>query len=385
MFAYGFRTFFLAAAASALVLVTWWTAVVIGGLPMTARWPGSLWHGHEMLHGFVVAAIAGFLLTAVPSWTGRRGFGGAPLVVMFAVWLAGRVACAANGPLPALLVAAVDLAFLPVLAGWIAPPLIRERNRNTPLLAVLGALWAANALFHLALWRGDAALAGTSLLATVNLVLVLVTVIGGRITPSFTSTALRMRGVAATVRAARPMTPLAVGAMVAVTIVDLYAGGSRFAGGLALAAALIQFARLAQWQGHRTLGSPLLWILHLGYLWIPIGLLLKGLALLGITAGAFGWLHALTAGCLATMIFGVMTRVSLGHTGRPLVLPRGVVLAYGLLTGAAVLRVIGPMQPFVAYTWTIAASATLWAAAFAVFLVQYGPILWRPRPDGRPG
>lgn len=385
MFAYGFRAFFLAAAASALVLVSWWAAAVGGVLPLPARWPGSLWHGHEMLHGFVVAAIAGFLLTAVPSWTGRRGFGGAPLVVMFAVWLAGRIACAANGWVPPLLVAAIDLAFLPVLAGWIAPPLIRERNRNTPLLAVLGALWAANAMFHLALWRGDAALASTALLATVNLVLLLVTVIGGRITPSFTSTALRMRGVTATVRAARFMTPLAVGAMVAVTIVDLYAGGGRLAGGLALAAALVQFARLAQWQGHRTLGDPLVWILHLGYLWIPVGLLLKGLALLGVTAGAVGWLHALTAGCLATMIFGVMTRVSLGHTGRPLVLPRGVAAAYGLLGAAAILRVIGPTQSYVAYTGTIAASATLWAAAFAVFLVRYGPILWRPRPDGRAG
>ena len=338
-----------------------------------------------MLHGFVVAAIAGFLLTAVPSWTGRRGFGGAPLVVMSSVWLLGRLAAAAGGYLHPAVVAAADLAFLPVLVGWIAPPLVRERNRNTPLLGVLGALWAGNALFHVALWRGDPTLASTLLLATVNVVLVLITVIGGRITPSFTASALRFRGVAATVRATRLMTPLAVSAMVVVTIVDVFAGGSRLAGWLALAAAAVQFARLAQWQGHRVLGDPLLWILHLGYLWIPLGLLLKGLALLGLSGGAVGWLHALTAGAVATMILGVMTRVSLGHTGRPLVLPRGVATAYALLTAAALLRVIGPAQTSVTYAWTIAASAALWATAFATFLYQYGPMLWRPRPDGRAG
>jgi uncharacterized protein involved in response to NO len=189
-----------------------------------------------------------------------------------------------------------------------------------------------------------------------------------------------MRGVTATVRAARSMTPLAVGVMVAVVIVDIVAGGSRIAGWVALVAAAVQFGRLAQWQGHRTLREPIVWVLHLAYLWIPIGLLLKGMALLGIAGGAVGWLHALTAGTIATMIFGVMTRVSLGHTGRPLVLPRGVAAAYVPLTGAALLRVSGAVLPVVDYAWTIAASAGLWASAFAVFLWQYGPILWRPRP-----
>lgn len=131
--------------------------------------------------------------------------------------------------------------------------------------------------------------------------------------------------------------------------------------------------------------EPILWVLHLAYLWIPVGLLLKGVALLSVSGGAGGWLHALTVGALATMILGVMTRVSLGHTGRQLVLPRGVVAAYVLLTGAALLRVFGAVLPAVEYAWTIAASAALWAAGFATFLWQYGPILWRPRPDGRSG
>jgi uncharacterized protein involved in response to NO len=382
-FAYGFRTFFLAAGLSALALVPWWAAATCCGVLLTTAWPGSLWHGHEMLHGFVAAAIAGFLLTAVPSWTRRRGFGGAPLVFMSLVWLLGRVAAAASGHLHPAVVAAADLAFLPVLAAWLGPPLVRERNRNTPLLAVLGVLWAANASFHLALWRGDAVVASTSLLVTVDVVILLITVIGGRITPAFTATALRLQGVAATVRAARPMAPLAVGAMILVAMVDAFAGGGRLAGWTALLAAAVQFARLAQWQGHRTLGDTLVWILHLGYLWIPLGLLLKGMALLGVAGVALGWLHALTAGAVATMILGVMTRVSLGHTGRPLVLPAGVVLAYLSLAGAAVLRVLGPVLTH--YCWTLAAAAVLWALAFTLFLWRYGPILWRPRPDGRPG
>lgn len=384
-FAYGFRTFFLAAGAGALVLVPWWGAAVALGLPPGSGWPGSLWHGHEMLHGFVVAAIAGFLLTAVPSWTGRRGFAGAPLAFLGALWLLGRIVAAAAGHLPTILVAVADLAFLPALVAWLAPPLVRERNRNTPLLVVLGALWACNGVFHLALARGEPALASTALLVTVNVVLVLVTVIGGRIVPSFTATALRLHGDPATVRAARWMTPLAVAAMVLVTVVDLFAAGSPLAGALALAAAAVQGARLAQWQGHRTLHEPLVWVLHLAYLWIPLGLLLKGLALLDVAGGAAGWLHALTVGAIALMILGVMTRVSLGHTGRPLVLPRGVALAYGLLALAAVLRVIGPLQTLLDYATTIVASAALWAAAFAVFLWQYGPMLCRPRPDGRSG
>lgn len=384
-FAYAFRTFFLAVAASALVFVPWWGAAVCCAVPLTGAWPGSLWHGHEMLHGFVVAAIAGFLLTAVPSWTGRRGFAGTPLVLLAAAWLLGRIAVAANAHLPSWLVAAADLAFLLLLAAVLAPPLVRERNRNTPLLAVLTALWAGNLLFHVGIGRGDTSLASAALLATVNLVLVLVTVIGGRITPSFTATALRLRGDAAVVRASKWMTPLAVGVMVLVAVVDLAAAGSRLAGATALVAAVVQVARLAQWQGHRTRGEPLLWVLHLAYLCSPVGLLLKCLALLGLAGWAGGWLHVLTVGAIALMILGVMTRVSLGHTGRALVLPRGITTAYVLLACAAVVRAIGPTQAVIGYGETVAIAAALWAAAFGVFLWRYAAILWQPRPDGRSG
>lgn len=382
LFSYGFRPFFLGVGLAAL-LVPLWAWSFVSGADLPGAWPPMLWHAHEMLFGFVVAAIAGFLLTAVPSWTGRKGFAGWPLVLLFTLWLLGRIAVGASGWLPHA--AVVELAFLPALLALLAWPLLRERNRNTPLLAVLTALWAGNLMFHVATARGEPALASAALLATVNLVLVLVTVIGGRITPSFTATALRMRGDPNVVRASKWTTPLAVGVMVLVTIVDLAAAGSRVAGAIALVAAVVQAARLAQWQGHRTRREPLLWVLHAAYLCIPVGLLLKALALLGFVGWAGGWLHVLTVGAIALMILGVMTRVSLGHTGRALVLPRGIATAYVLLAVTAAVRAAGPAQTLVEYRVTVALAAGLWSLAFGLFLWRYAVILWQPRPDGRSG
>ena len=383
LFTYGFRPFFLGAGLSALLLVPAWAASFTLGWPLATSWPPMWWHAHEMLFGFVCAAIAGFLLTSVPSWTGQKGFAGRPLVSMTALWLLGRVLVGSSAFWPFGLVAAVDLAFLPALGALIGWPLVRERNRNTPLLLVLFLLWSCNAAFHVALWRDDPALARQALLAGINLALILVTVIGGRITPSFTATALRQRGVDATVRSRRAMTPVVVVLMVAVAAIDLVRPGSALAGAVALAAAAAQAARLAQWQGHRTLRDPIVWILHAAYAWLPIGLALKSLALLaGVAAAAF-WLHALTIGALATMILGVMTRVSLGHTGRSLQLHRLTVLAYLLLSASVLVRVFGAAGSGLGYTTVIVASAALWTAAFASFLWVYAPILLAPRVAGR--
>lgn len=252
LFAYGFRTFFFAAGSSALLLVPIWAARFSFHWPLGTDWPPASWHGHEMLFGFVCAAIAGFLLTAVPSWTGRKGFGGAPLMLMSAVWLLGRLAAGSSASWPFAVVAAADLAFLPVLAAFLAPPLIRENNRNTPLLLVLLILWLCNAAFHLGLFRGDVLLARQALLVGIDVVLILVTVIGGRITPSFTASALRQRGVDGAIRAWPGLTAITIALMIAVAAVDLLQPNSAPAGWVAFAAALAQGARLMLWQGHRT-------------------------------------------------------------------------------------------------------------------------------------
>ncbi len=385
LFGYGFRPFFLAAAVAAALLIPWWAGSLAWGIPLATSWPGNLWHGHEMLFGFIAAAVTGFLLTAVPSWTGARGFAGRPLVMLTALWALGRIGVATSSLWPLPLVAALDLAFLPTLMGFLLPPLLRVRNRNTPLLAVPTALWLTNVAFYWGLSRGDPALARHALLVGIDIILLLVTVIGGRIVPAFTAAAFKQRGVSSQMRAWRGMTPLAVGTMIAVILVDLWRPESATAGWVVLAAAVTQAVRLAQWRTLRTVRMPIVWVLHLAYLWLPLGFALKALALLSGLAIAAFYLHALTIGAAATMIMGVMTRASLGHTGRPLVVARPIVYAYGLLAAAAAVRVFGPAWLALPYAVIIVLSAGFWTAAFAVFLWIYAPMLLKPRADGKPG
>ena len=385
LFRYGFRPFFLAAGLAALLLVPWWAAALAWGVPLGTSWPAALWHGHEMLFGFIVAAVAGFLLTAVPSWTGARGFAGWPLVLLAGLWLTGRIGVSASAGLPLPVVAALDLSFLPALAGFVLVPLVRARNRNSPLLAVLLTLWLTNVAFYWGLTHGDSVFARHSLLVGIAIVLLLVTVIGGRIVPAFTSSALTQQGIGISLRAWRGMTPLAVGVMVVAVICDLFRPESVAAGAVALAAGVIQAVRLAQWRMLRTLRTPIVWVLHVAYLWLPVGLVLKGLALIFALALAAYYLHALTIGAAALMIMAVMTRASLGHTGRPLVVSGATAYAYGLLAAAAVVRVFGPALLPLAYVKIVVLAAALWAVAFGIYLLGYTPMLIAPRVDGKPG
>jgi uncharacterized protein involved in response to NO len=383
LFAYGFRPNFLAAGVAAAVLVPLWIAGVRGGIELPVRWPGALWHGHELLFGFVAAAIGGFLLTAVPSWTGQRGFGGRPLVALATVWLLGRLAPFAPPAVPNLFVALVDLAYLPMVGALIAPLLFRTKNRNRVLLLVLAALTLCNAAFHWYVARDEAGSASLALLATVNFAILLTTVIGGRIVPAFTNSGLR-----ATPGAAKASVPwlevVVVGATVLVVAVDLAAPRTALAGLVAAVAGAAHALRASRWAPLRTGGVPLLWVLHVGYAWIPLGLLLKAVALLTGAPFAAFWLHALTAGALATMIVAVMTRASLGHTGRELRAAPTTVAAYLLLTGAALVRVFGPATG-ADYRVVLTLAAMLWAGAFAAYLLVYAPILASPRADGKPG
>lgn len=384
LFSYGFRPFFLAAGIFAVAAIAAWLWVyATGRMPMPA-WPPQLWHAHEMLYGFIGAAIAGFLLTAVPSWTGARGFAGAPLVLLVLAWLAGRIAfgCAPWLSLPVL--AAAELIFIPVLALLIAVPLLRARNRNTPLLLVLVVFWATDVVFMLGLWRADVGLAGTALRTGINLVLLLVTVIGGRIVPTFTASALRTQGALSRIRSAAWLEWIVIGSMVVIIIVDVIAPYSSLAALIAGLAAIAQAGRLIGWQSLRTLRQPIVWVLHAAYAWLPIGLALKAVFLSSGAGWASHWVHALTIGA-ATMILAVMTRAALGHTGRPLVVAKRVAVAYGLLLLAGATRVFVPALGVVAYTATVITAGALWIFAFALYLSVYAPILVRPRVDGRPG
>lgn len=384
-FAYGFRPFFLLAGWYAVVAIGLWLWLYPAAPGPFAILPAQLWHGHEMLFGFVGAAIAGFMLTAVPSWTGSRGFAGLPLIALTVLWLAGRIALFAGDAIPFWLLALAELAFLPMLALLLAPPLLRATNRNTPLLFVLLFLWSADAVFVYALAQGDPGLANTAVRAALNLVLLLVTVIGGRIVPAFTANALRRRGETPGLRASAYLNRFVIAAMAVAIPVDILWPGGTAVGLVALAAGLGQAVRLAGWQGWRTLGEPIVWVLHAAYLWLPIGLLLKAGWFLGGLAWAAHWLHALGAGAAATMILAVMTRASLGHTGRELRVSPAVTAAYLLLLAAVATRVFGPAWLPLGYTTTVAIAGAFWLLAFLLYSIVYAPVLLLPRANGKPG
>ncbi len=379
--AYGFRPFFLLAAIHAAIAIPLWVAVLHGfDLPRTLL-SAPVWHAHEMLYGFVAAAMAGFLLTAVPSWTNRRGYAGAPLAALVLVWLAGRVAMTLPLGLSPLWAGVIDLAFIPLLALTLLPALLRSGNRrNLAFIGLLGLLFASNLHFHLL-----GAVALPPLLLGMNAMLFLVTMLGGRIVPAFTSAALKDLGIAARIRRFQPLDRAALFAVVSVLLVDLAFPDSLYAAVAAAVAAALLAAQLSQWQGHRTLRMPIVCVLHVAYAWLPISLALKAAILFGLPLPGSSWLHALTVGAMATMIIGVMSRAALGHTGRALVAPGAAVAGYVSLTGAALARVFGPLlMPSAGSLWLVMA-ALLWCLAFLLFLKVYAPILWRPRIDGRPG
>ena len=383
LFDYGFRPFFLLAGVYALTAVPLWLWVYSHGAVALPGLPPHLWHGHEMLYGFIVAAIAGFLLTSVPSWTGSRGFAGGPLLLLVALWLAGRVAMTTAAFLPSWLVGVAELSLLPALAVLLAPPLIRSGNRNTPLLAVIGVLWLADVAFFVAMRSADVLLAQRALRLAIDVVLILVTVIGGRIVPAFTANALRRRGETIQLVVRPWLDPLVIALMAAIAIVDIGWPDSLLTGVLAAIAAGAHALRLSGWRVRGTWREPILWVLHLGYAWMPIGLGLKAVwVLTGMTWSAH-WLHALTLGTFSTMILAVMTRASLGHTGRPLIVSRTTAASYLFLTAAVAVRVGAPAVAD--YFTSVLVAGALWAVAFALYLAVYAPILWCPRADGKPG
>jgi uncharacterized protein involved in response to NO len=384
IFNYGFRPFFLLAGVQAVVAMAVWLAV-LHGMRWEMAWLAPIqWHAHEMIFGFVVSALAGFLLTAVASWTGQRGFAGPPLMLLVAIWLGGRIAMAPGLGVPQALAAAMDLAFLPAVAIAITPSLIRAGNvRNFPLVAFLVLLFAANLLFHAPDLATRLGIRGLTL--AVDTILLMVVLVGGRIVPAFTGNALRTRHPDARVAAFGWVDRAALAAAATLLVVDQITPGGRLAGVVALIACVLHAWRLSRWQGWLTRDMPIAWVLHVAYAWIPVGLGLKALWLLWQFPVGAVWLHALTAGAYATMILAVMTRAALGHTGRALVAAKPIVAAYVLVTLAALTRVFAPMAvpAMPQLTWTVA--GILWIVAFVIYCAVYAPILSRVRIDGRPG
>jgi len=386
-FSYGFRPFFLGAAVYAVLIMAVWLAWLSSQALLDVPWDlpigGSpfAWHAHEMIFGFAVAAVAGFLLTAVPNWTGALPLSGPPLVLLFSVWIAGRLVMAASGVLAPGLVAAVDVAFLPLLGGFAATQLFaRPAPRNFVFLVVIALLTAANVAYHLAV-TGIVGLdaAGTMRFALMLLVL-MVSIIGGRIIPAFTHNWLHLNSAAMPMP--RRMTWLDVSSVASIALLALFQIGpvpGGVEGAVALAAAGLNGARLLLWRGWTTWRAPIVCVLHVGYAWLVVGLLLSAFAALTDRIPNVAALHAYGAGAVGTMILAVMSRASLGHTGRPLVAPALIVWAYALLTLATLLRVAGPpLVPNFQAEFLVAA-ALGWMAAFSLFAIVYAPILTTPR------
>jgi uncharacterized protein involved in response to NO len=383
LFAYGFRPFFLLAGLYGALAAPLWLALYTGWLGVEPALPPPLWHGHEMLFGYATAVLAGFLLTATPGWSGLPPVAGAPLAGLVVLWIAGRMASWFGGGLPTA-ATIVDLAFLPALALAIVPHLEAAARRNLVFLPLLGALFLADLAVDLegaGLVRGIATMA---LRGALDLFVLMIALIGGRIVPSFTVNALKARGEAAPLRSFSWLDRSALAALIAMLLADL-ATLPQAAGALALVAAVLNGLRMWGWHSRRALGEPLLWVLHLGYAWLAVGLAWKGLVdLTGVLPGTEA-LHGLAIGAIGTMTIGVMSRASLGHTGRPLVAPRLAVPAYVLISGAAFARLAAPLLAADLYLPALLVSASLWCAAWLLFLAAFGGILIRPRIDGQPG
>jgi uncharacterized protein involved in response to NO len=381
LLAKGFRPFFLLAAALAAVSLPIWVVAFAASLDILAYLGPMYWHAHEMVFGFASAVIAGFLLTAVSNWTGRDTAVGPALGVLVLLWLAGRAAMLAADALPRGLAAGIDLAFLPALAIACARPIVATRNRrNYGFVVMLMALFLANLGVHLGALGIRPEWLRLGNLVGVDLVIIAIVLMAGRVVPMFTRNATKLDSI----RNIPVLDRAAVASVVLLSVLDATALDARAASAVAGIAGVLTLARTAFWGARHTVAHPLLWILHLGHAFIPIGLLLRAAAALTPAIPSSSALHALTAGAIGAVTLGMMTRVGLGHTGRMLAVPRVVVGAFALLLLGALLRVVAPF--FTArYIALVTISGISWALAFVIYLASYAGALASPRVDGKPG
>lgn len=374
----GFRPFYIAAAVLACIAVPLWVAAMLGAFTLNMAVQPLLWHAHEMLLGFATGVIVGFLLTAVKAWTGLQTPRGAALGALVLLWIAARLA-AWLAPYPVY--AALDVVLLPIVAVILLRVLRRGGNkRNLPLVGILLALSLSNLAFHLSVMGWVSLPPISALYAALGLIVMVECVMAGRVIPAFTMSVTP--GLKITVpnwleRGAMASTALGLALWVFVP-----AGWFTFAA-LALAAAL-QFARLLHWQPIATRSRPILWVLHVAYAWIPMGLALLALAQPGWVLVSLG-VHALAVGATGGLIIGMVTRTARGHTGRPLQASRTEVVAYVLVVAAAALRVLVPLVAPQWYSPALVCAAAAWTIAFLIYLVMYVPWLTSTRLDGKDG
>jgi uncharacterized protein involved in response to NO len=374
----GFRPLYLLAGLFAAFNVPLWMAQYAGWLGARAIIAGPLWHAHEMIFGYAFAVIVGFLFTAGRNWANQATPTGTTLAAIAALWVAARALVFTPYALAA---AFFDTAFALSAAAGIAVPFVRSGNRrNYFFIALLLGLGLANLVFHLGMAGLLELPLQASLQTGLDLVLFIMVVMGGRVIPMFT-----MNGIPGVFCARFPwIERLAPGSVIALLVADVLGAPAIIIWPLAAAAAAIHAARLVLWRPWRTLKTPLVWILHCAYAWIVLALALRAFAAWDLVPESLA-VHALTVGAIGGLTLGMMTRTSLGHTGRPLQAGRAEVFCYAAIQLAALTRVFLPLAFPQLYLEAIVGSGLLWSAAFGVFTVSYWPILSRPRVDGKPG
>lgn len=374
----GFRPFYIGGALLAALNVPVWVAMFLGQVPLTPNAQPMLWHAHEMLFGFAVAIIVGFLMTAGKAWTGLATPRGPMLGALALLWLAARLASVTA---PYAVYAVLDMALLPLAAVILVNVLLRARNhRNLPLALILALLASANLIFHLAVMGVLQVPAIAALYAGLALIVMMVCVMAGRVIPAFTMSVTPGLKIVAKIWIER-VTLGATGLGLALWV---FAPAS-WVGFIVLAmASVLHVRRMLNWRPMVTVKRPILWILHAAYAWIPVGLGLLALAQLGWVAVSAG-VHALAVGAIGGLIIGMITRTARGHTGRPLQASAPEVLAYALVMTAALLRVLLPLVAPSLYVVALVGAAVAWSTGFVIYLWIFTPWLMRTRLDGKDG
>lgn len=373
-----FRPFFLGAAIWAVIAILLWIFALSGDIALPRGLESLAWHRHEMVFGFAGAAVAGFLLTAIPNWTGRPPIAGWPLASLIGLWAAGRLSVL-TAPVPLMPVAAVlDVSLYVALAAIAVSEVVASRNRNLPVSLLVLLFGAADALDYLCIaGRFEDNLVGVR--GGLSILVVMISVVGGRIIPAFTRNWMAKRGISAGLPSQPGGYDLATIAISAAALVLwILVPAAKVTGAVLVTSAVLQTGRLARWRGLTTLKNPLLLILHIGYAWLAVGLMLLGLSICWADVPQTAAIHAVAVGAVGTLILGVTTRASLGHTGRALRAALPTIGSYVLISLASLARVATAFG-YIDYLPGLYLSAALWVGAFLLFLVVYGPILSKPR------
>lgn len=383
MFRLAFRPFFWFSALFGVISIALWALSFTGDIHFAPYGGSYFWHIHEMLFGFTSAVVVGFLLTAVQNWTGVSSIKGTSLLLLFLLWFSARVLLILPGALNVWLISTIDLLFLPVSALAMAKPIVKVRQwRNLFFVPILLVMTLLNSLMHLAL-AGYLAISFPALSYPMVLLISLVmSIMAGRVFPMFTANGTRTERVASI----PIIEKLAIGSILMSVIVTIewLNAPAIFVGVIYLFTGMVNFVRALRWRIWVTFSTPLVWSLHLSYWMLCLGYVLLGLSEFQIIGNASTALHALTVGGIGFMVLSMISRVSLGHTGRPIMVGKTMTIALVMIGISALCRVLLPYL-LGHYSLAIQISAAFWVVAYGIFVVRYAPVLFRSRADGRDG